>query len=172
MAGSPIHVNYAGKCVKSRDRQLIKTFLHRFYTPFALVIWVIVAFDLKSCTNIPLLIALVSIIAAATNAAETYHTWLQGVYLMSSGNTPIIRIDLKTYVIVSDFFIHFVCIVLSFWWIDDFHECVPIDRHHQASAWSGTFVVAFLSHYMRHGSTNRQRQRIAANAYEHVAQLV
>ncbi len=168
MAGPPIHVSYAGKCMKSRDRQLIKTFLHRFYTPFALVIWIIVAFDMKSCTNIPLLVTIVSILAAASNAMETYHTWLQDVYIMSSGNTPTIRNDVKVYVVVSDFFIHVVCVFLSLWWVDDFHECLFIDRHHQATAWCGIFIVAFLSHYMRHMTTNRQRERITANAYQHV----
>lgn len=172
MAGPPIHVNYAGKCIKSRDRQLIKTFLHRFYTPFALVIWIIVAFDIKSCTNIPLLVTIVSILAAASNAMETYDKWLQDVYLMSSGNNPTVRIDVKVYVVVSDFFIHVVCVFLSFWWIDDFHECLFIDRHHQATAWCGIFIVAFLSHCMRHVSTNRQRERITANAYQHVVHNV
>jgi len=171
MSSSPIYVTYAGKCLKSRDRQMLKSFLQRFYTPFAFVVWVAVAFNFKSCANVPVMIATVTVLAASTNAIATYQTWLQDVYLLSSGKTPTVRSETKTFVIVSDFFIHFVCTLLSFWWIDDFHECIPVDRHQQATVWSGTFLIAFLTHYIRHSTVTREKQRITANAYQHVSEF-
>ena len=140
---TPIHVNYAGKLLKSRTRDRIKTFVYRFYTPYIFLIWVIIAFDYNNCNNIPPMMIIIILLSAFQNSKYSYEQWYADILLMTEANEPKIPGNIKLSIATSDFIVQVFCTILSFWWIDDLHTCIPLERKNQGFAWTCLLLVAF-----------------------------
>ena len=68
----PIYVNIPTQCIKSKQRKMILNFFARFYTPFAIIVWILSAMDMNTCQRVPLSIAIISCIAALYNAYDSF----------------------------------------------------------------------------------------------------
>jgi hypothetical protein len=106
MNAPPIRVTYGGKLVKARTRDMIDRFFKRFFTPFAFVIWGVVAFEYNTCMNVPALIVVVSLIAAVHNANNTYLRWRQDLMLISEGKIAKEDCGLKATIVLLVFVLH------------------------------------------------------------------
>ena len=172
MNAPPIHVSYGGKLIKARNREMIDRYCRRFFTPYAFVVWGVVAFELNNCTNVPLLVLTVSFVAAIHNAINTYHHWRQDLMLISEGNIPKEDWSLKTTIAGSDFMIHFLCLLLSFWWIDDFHMCIPLERPHQPRIWLTLIIFTFVLHVVQYNVSVARQHHLVSMAYRHCTHTV
>lgn len=168
MNSSPINVNYSGKFFKTKTRTMLNSFFNRFYTPYVFVLWFIVAFNLDNCTNVPLIIIIVTVIASAQNSYHTYNNWYSDIMLLTEAHEPKIKPIHKCLLIVSEFGIHLVCTILSIWWIDDLHECVPFVRQNQGIGWLITIILAIILHVTQYKLKNKQIETITKNVYRHV----
>jgi hypothetical protein len=168
MHNSPLDIHYAGKFLKSRNRTMIKEFTYRFYTPFSIVLWIAVAFNLHTCVNTPALVVLISVSAAALNSHYTYYDWLHNILLLTESQHPTISYQAKISVAVSDFMVHFTCTLLSFWWVDDLHECIPMDRENMGMVWLVLFLLSMAMHIIQYRVKNNRIETIVKNAYRHV----
>lgn len=167
MNAPPIRVTYGGKLVKARTRDMIDRFFKRFFTPFAFVIWGVVAFEYNTCMNVPALIVVVSLIAAVHNANNTYLRWRQDLMLISEGKIAKEDCGLKATIAGSDFLIHFISIVLGFWWVDDFHECLPVERANQGVVWAMFVLLVFVLHSIQYHVSIARQQHLVTSAYQH-----
>lgn len=165
---SPIDINYGGKLFKSRFRSMIRDFLYRFYTPFSFLVWTLVAFDVNTCANTPALVVTISIIAAATNSYYTYMTWRSNVLLITAAQTPKIPMDTKITIATSDFIVQLLCTLLSFWWIDDLHECIPLQRKYMGITWLIMLLLSMVLHIVQYYVKNKKIISVTADAYKHV----
>lgn len=165
---SPIHVNYAGKLLKSRTRDKLKTFVYRFYTPYVFLIWTIIAFDYNTCTNVPIIMFLITILSAIQNSTNSYQKWYSDILLITEANVPNIKTHTKIIVATSDFFVQVLCTVLSFWWIDDLHACIPIARFRQGVTWTVLLATALICHTAQHRLRNERLEYTVRLAYQHV----
>lgn len=165
---SPIHVSYAGKLLKSRTRDRLKTFVYRFYTPYVFLIWLIIAFDYNTCNNIPLVMVIIILLSAFQNSKYSYEQWYADILLMTEANETKIPRNIKLSIASSDFFVQVLCTILSFWWIDDLHACIPLGRRNQGIAWSCLLVTAALAHTLHYKLKNQKLEYITRNAYQHV----
>lgn len=165
---TPIHVNYAGKLLKSRTRDKIKTFVYRFYTPYVFLIWVIIAFDYNNCNNIPPMMVLIILLSAFQNSKTSYEQWYSDILLMTEANEPKIPVNIKSSIACSDFIVQVICTVLSFWWIDDLHTCIPLKKTHQGITWICLLMVTFFAHTLHYKLKNEKLEYITRKAYQHV----
>jgi hypothetical protein len=165
---SPIHVNYAGKLLKSRTRDRLRSFVYRFYTPYVFLIWTIIAFDYNTCDNIPIVMLFIVILSATQNSINNYQKWYSDILLMTESHVPNIKRHIQIMVAASDFIVQVICTVLSFWWIDDLHECIPIERFRQGITWTALLVAALVSHTAQHKMKNEKMEQVARRAYQHV----
>lgn len=168
MNSSPINVNYSRKFFKTKTKTMLNSFFNRFYTPYVFVLWFIVAFNLDNCTNVPIIIILMTIVASAQNSFNTYNIWYSDVMLLTEAHEPKINFVNKCMFIVSEFFIHLVCTTLSIWWIDDLHECVPFLRQNQGIAWLIVVILAIILHITQYKLKNKQMEIITKSVYRHV----
>lgn len=168
MNTNPLRVEYGGTYFKSRTRNMIKEFIHRFYTPFAFILWTVVAFNLHTCINTPAICLAISIVAALFNAHSTYCQWIQNILLLTESKEPKISTQIKISIAVSDFIVHFICTLLSFWWIDDLHECIPLARSHMGAVWIFLVVFAFSLHAIQYRAKNKRIEHIIRTAYKHI----
>lgn len=171
MNAPPIHVQYGGKLIKAKTRDMVDRFFKRFFTPFAFIIWGVVAFEYNTCVNVPTLIVVVSLVAAVHNANNTYLRWRQDLLLISDGNIAKEDCGLKTTIAGSDFLIHFIAVVLSFWWVDDFHACLPLDRDNQGTIWLILTCLTFALHVIQYNVSIARQQHLVSVAYSHCHEI-
>jgi len=167
MNAPPIHVNYGGKLLKARTRDMIDRYFKRFFTPFAFVVWMIVALEYNTCVNVPTLIFAISTIAGVHNANTAYIRWRQDLMLISEGNIPKEDCNLKMTIAGADFLIHFMCIALSLWWVDDFHSCIPIEKSNQATVWCVFVGLTFVLHVIQYQVSITRQQQLVTVTYSH-----
>ena len=165
----PIHFKTPTTCIKSRQRKMIKNFFHRFYTPYSFIVWLLAATDINTCQNVPISIIIISLVAALTNAYETYTQWKTDIQLITNDPDPKMEISLSIVVLVTDFMIHYICIVLSFWWIDDLHTCIWIPKQIQLYIWITFFAIAIVLHVLQYNITQHKIALITKQAYSHVS---
>ena len=165
----PIYVKSRRICLKSRERKMIKYFFKRFYTPFAFLVWFIVGLDNNTCTNVPITVCTIAFCAASLNAYETYKQWSVDVALIDKDMKP----NMFSYVIfASDFIIHLLCIVLSFWWIDDLHTCLWVSKKIQFYVWVLLYIVSIVLHVMQYNLKQYKIDRVTRQAYNHVSDMI
>jgi len=155
MNPTPIHVSYAPKLAKSKTRQILKEYIFRFYTPFAFLAWTMVALNLNSCSNVPYILIFISLLAASVNSYQFYAKWERDHQILADASRKIPR-TIKINVASTHFVIQFACSFLSFWWIDDFHTCVPFNRNQQGVLWFIGIAVTFVAHIFAHKVANRK----------------
>ena len=165
----PIYFKPPRKCCKARTRALVRKFFSRFYTPFSFIIWFLVVAQVNTCENIPFCIIIISLLAAFFNAVATFNKWRSDIKLITENQS--LHTSFSGSVFVSDFIIHFICIVLSFWWIDDIHECIPIDRYQQSITWVILFVFVLCLHMVQYKITEKRIDYVTRQAYRHVDEV-
>lgn len=166
----PIEINYTGTLMKSRNRQMMKAFVYRFYTPFSFIVWFMVALNVNTCTNTPLFIILISVAAASLNSYQTYKNWYQNIMLMMEAKRPHVQYSTKVSIATSDFIVHLLCTILSFWWVDDLHECIPLKQ--QGVAWFVILLLAMVLHIIQYHVKHRRMEEVIRDAYRHVQGVV
>lgn len=75
--------------------------------------------------------------------------------------------NLKMTIAGSDFVIHFMCIALSLWWVDDFHSCIPIEKNNQAMVWCVFVGLTFVLHVIQYQVSIARRQQLVNITYSH-----
>lgn len=165
---TPIHVSYAGKLLKSRTRDRLKTFVYRFYTPYVFLIWMVIAFDYNNCNNIPPIMIIIILLSAFQNSKYSYDQWYADILLMTEANDTKIPGNIKISIASSDFIVQVFCTILSFWWIDDLHTCIPLGRTNQGIAWTCLLIISILAHTLHYRLKNEKLEYITRNAYKHV----
>lgn len=168
MNNRPIDVQYRGKLFKSKNRQIIIEFLYRFYTPFSFIIWILVALNANTCNNAPVLVIIISILAALLNSYNSYEKWRSNVLLITEAQDPKLSYDTKISIVVSEFIVHLLCTMLSFWWVDDMHECISIRRETVGLTWILLLLLSMILHIIQYKVKNRKIIEIQKNAYKHV----
>lgn len=165
----PITFDYTGQCCTARKRNIIHSFLNRFYTPFVIIIWLLVAFDINNCTNVPVMIILFSITAAVIKVVQNYLNWVSDLSLLLEDPDPKVPCFVKYSIVTSDFIIALICVVLSMWWLDDMHNCIAFERNVQAIGWCFTFVLAAIAHSIQYQIQHRRMNEIIKHVYRHVS---
>lgn len=163
----PIYVNTPTQCMKSKQRKMISKFFARFYTPFAIIIWILSASDINTCQNVPISIAIISCLAALYNAYDSFWQWKVDIKLITNGAQENRRFSLAIF--ASEFMIHLICIVLSFWWVDDLHTCLNIAKKTQMYIWLVLFTTSIVMHIMQYTLSQQKISYIVKQAYKHVA---
>lgn len=162
----PIYINTPTQCIKSKQRKMVTKFFARFYTPFAIIIWVLSAMDINTCQRVPISIAVISCIAALYNAYDSFWQWNIDIKLITNDNRENQGFSLVIF--ASEFMIHLICIVLSFWWVDDLHTCLNISKKTQLYIWLTLFIIAIVLHIMQHTLSQQKITYIVKQAYKHV----
>ncbi len=164
-----IHLKIHTICIKSRERKMIKDFFARFYTPFSFIIWFIVGMGVNNCQNVPTMIILISLFAAIFNAYHTFTEWKADIELITNDRYPSIDVKFSWAIFFADFMIHLICIVLSFWWIDDLHTCLNMEKYIQFYIWISLYITAIILHVMQYNITQQRRDLITKQSYNHVS---
>jgi len=165
----PIYLKDTTICIKSRERKMFYNFFNRFYTPFVFIIWFIVGLDINTCQNVPILIIIISCTAAFFNAMDTFTQWKNDLCIVLESNSPPVNEWYYSFVFLSEYAIHWICIILSIWWVDDLHSCMSLDRNYQFYLWCGVLIVVIVLHVLQHKLRNKQIQMIVKQSYTHVS---
>lgn len=164
----PIHLNTPIICVKARERRMIYRFFQRFYTSFAFIVWIMAQFSMNTCQSVPISIILISLGAAFVNATQTNRQYISDIKLIMEDQHPDFNKSNSVGIFLMDFAIHLICVVLSFWWVDDLHTCIPLSKRRQSHVWCLCFLSAFVLHVLQYNITQYKIDQIVKQSYQHV----
>lgn len=168
---NPLHVNYIPKLLKSRQRIALQTFFKRLQTHYVFLMWCIVALDLNTCTNTPYIVFGVSFVSSVHYVYYSYNDFVYNLLYVIEKNPEIVFLN-KVSLWLRDFFIQFLSSLITFWWIDDIHTCVKLDRIHQSYAWVALVCLTLMLHLINYKYVQNESEIIVREAYEHVSQEV
>lgn len=168
---NPLHVNYVPKLLKSRQKIALMTFLKRLQTHYVVVLWCIVALDMNTCHNTPYIVFGLSFVSSVQYVYYSYNDFIYDLLYVIEKKPEIILMN-KVSLWLRDFFIQFLCSLLTFWWIDDIHTCVPLDRIHQSYVWIALVCVTLVLHLINYKYVQSRSEIIVREAYDHVSQEV
>lgn len=166
----PLHVNYIPKLITKRKFRVIQQYLLRFYSPFIAILWIATAFQYNNCETMTLLVPFVAIVSSIYKTHNQYCIFYKDLaYIMES---QTIKIDLrgKIYYVVMEIVLHLMIAVISYWWIDNVHTCVPLSRQDQSYMFVFLLLFSFFLHVIHHQQTKRETQYIVRSAYSHLDQ--
>ena len=165
---NPLHVNYVPKLWKSRQRLAFQTFFKRLQNHYTFLLWCLVALDVQNCFNTPYLVVVVSLVASVHYVYDSYNKFIYDLLYVT---TPRLVCVNKVSMWLRDFVVQLMCCAISFWWIDDFHKCLPFDRIHQGYVWIVLVLVTMFLHVANYRYVQQRSESIVREAYDHVNDL-
>lgn len=168
----PLHVNYIPKLLTKRKFRVFQQYLLRFYSPFILLLWILVALDYHDCGRITFVVPMVAIGSSIHKTYGQYCIFYKDLAYIMECQSVKIRLQGKIYYIVVEFILHVMIALITYWWIDNVHTCVPVTRKNQSYLFFFLLFLSFFLHVVHHFQTKKETQYIVRSAYSHVDQSI
>lgn len=168
----PLHVNYIPKLITKRKFRVMQQYVNRFYSPLIIVLWGLVAFQYHTCQTMTLVVPLLAILSSMYKTYSQYCVFYKDLAYIMESQTIQINLRGKMYYIVMEFLLHLLVALVTYWWIDNVHTCVPIDREKQSYFFFLLLMLSFFLHVIHHQQTKKQTQHIVRCAYSHLDQKI
>ena len=163
-----LHVRYIPKLITKRKQKLITDYFDRFYDPFIFILWVLVALDAHDCALMRGFVPLLALLSSAKKTVGKYNRFYADlVYILETAD---VRLDVftKCHYLLFEFVIQTVASLTAFYWVDEVHSCVALDRTHQSYVFFGILAVTFVLHVVHHQQTKKHTQYFVRSTYGHL----
>ena len=167
----PIHVDYAPKLIKWKNRVAVLEFINRFYSPVIFIAAFLSAFDWLHYDYAIWLLPLLSIISSVCIAYYSWKRWKKDfIYLVEDKTMIPCKSFLK--ILIGETILQFFVSILSLWWISGvptfIQHATGGDRRQQAYSWSILFVIVFIAHVTQWNMNSTEMDKIVRNTYDHL----
>lgn len=161
-----IHVNYAPRILKNRNKKNIHSFIQRLINPFIIIYYFFIALDLNTCQTIPYFFVIVCSISSIYYVKKHYDKFIYDIiYMTNNKNVQVLH---KLSLWVREFFVQFMTSIIGFWWIGNTYKCVPLNKIHQGYIWILGFVFCFCIHIAHIKFISTKTEKIIKETYDHV----
>ena len=155
-----IEVEYVPRILKGRDRLICTTFMERLTIEFVFFIWFYVALQIKGYDLIILFVF--SAFGSIWHVYRSYSKFVFNILYMEKTEIPwIYKITLWS----RDFFIQYLCCLLSFWWCI---RPVDVDPIHEGYIWILVLILCFFLHVIHSKQSQKMSEQIIKEVYSHV----
>ncbi len=158
-----INVEYVPRILKGRDRLVCKTFMERLSNPFVLFVWFYVAFQIEGYDLIVLFV-----FSGIGSVWHVYHSYSKFVFDILYMEKTVIPCAYKITLWSRDFFIQYLCCILSFWWSI---RPLDVDRIHEGYVWIISLLLCFLLHVIHSKQSQNMSEQIIKQVYNHVVDV-
>lgn len=167
----PLHVDYAPKLIKWKNRVAFLEFANRFYSPVLFIAAFLSAFDWLQHDYAIWLLPLLSIISSVCIAYYSWKRWKKDfIYLVEDNTIVPCKSFLK--ILIGETILQFFVSILSFWWISGVPACIQhwtgSDRRQQAYMWSMLSIVILIAHVLQWKMNSKEMDSIIRNTYDHL----
>lgn len=164
-----LHVAYVPRLITKRKEKVIREYVHRFYTPYIFILWVLVAFDINDCRHMTYLVPLLALVAAGHSTYRKYELYYKDlVYVMQNEDIEV-DIYTKCQYIIFEIVIQFLTSFTAFYWVDEVHTCLfKLTRVYQSYLFVSVMVVTFILHVGHHKQTKKMTEYFVRTSYSHV----
>lgn len=168
----PLHVNYIPKLITKRKFRVMQQYKNRYYSPFIIILWIIVALQYHTCQVMTVVVPSVAIASSLYKTYLQYCTFYKDLAYIMESQTIQISVRGKIYYVVMEFLLHLMVACTTYWWIDNVHTCLSIDRRHQSYLFLVLISLSFFLHVVHHQQTKKETQYIVRCAYSHLNQKI
>jgi len=172
----PIHIDYAPKLLKWKNKTAIIEFANRFYSPSIFIVAFLSAFNLIHHTyahTFPLLLC----IAFVSSIFVAYTSWIRWrkdfIYLAEREVT--IPVKSSVLILATECILQFLVSIISFWWISKVPQCVTtwteLNRNTQSYVWGGMLLFTFLFHIYVWKRSSKEMDKCLRDTYDHLDEL-
>jgi len=163
-----LHVDYIPKLITKKKQRVLRLFIRRFYTPYVLLLWVLIALEQHACATMRVVLPCVIVISSIHQTSLKYKEYRNTLDYLMETSAYEIDVFTKCYFLIIEFIVQCIASALSFWWLDDVHSCVAMDRSHQSVVFVALFVGAFVAHVLHHFKTKKHTEYFVRSSYRHV----
>ena len=167
----PIHVDYAPKLIKWKNKIAFIEFLNRFYSPVLFIGAFLSAFEWLQHDYAMWLLPLLSIISSVCIAYYSWKRWKKDfIYLVE--DTKVVPCQSFLKILICESILQFLVSILSLWWISGVPTCIThwtsLKRHTQAYIWSVLLIFVFILHVVQWKMNSKEMDKIVRNTYDHL----
>jgi hypothetical protein len=164
-----LHVSYVPRLITKRKQRVLQQYIERFYSPYIIILWILVAFDINDCRHMVYVVPLLTIISSVHSTVTKYkHYYKNLVYVMQTENIQIDEFT-KCHYIVFEFIIQLFTTFTSYWWVEEVHDCVfNFERRYQSYLFVTIIVITFILHVGHYQQTKKQTEYFVRHSYEHL----
>lgn len=164
-----LHVSYIPRLLTKKKRKVISQYFHRFYTPFSIVIWSLVAFDVDDCKHMVYVVPLLTFISSIYCTRKKYNEYYKDlVYILERSDFEMDQF-MKLHYLIFEFVIQYMASYTSLYWINEVHSCLRIDRIHQSYLFVVIMAVTFFLHVIHYLQTKKQTEFFVRQTYSHLS---
>jgi len=138
-------------------------FIQRFHIP--ILVWVLVAFDYHDCHTFQVILPILILGNAVYKVYHSYNTWYkQMACLMVSDSVP----SNKFYFWVAEMIIQLLTGTLTYWWVDDVHTCISLNRINRGYLFLLLLCGVFVLHVLHDKRTKEYKNDIMKKSFAHL----
>ena len=167
----PIHIDYAPKLIKWKNRTAFIEFTHRFYSPALFIVAFLSAFEWISYEYAWWLLPTLALISSIGISYYAWKRWKKDfIFLVEVNHNVPMTSCFK--ILMTEIILQFLVSILSFWWISGVPNCVTrwfgYGRLVQAYLWSGLSILVFILHLIQWNMSSREMDKIIRDTYDHL----
>ena len=163
-----LHVSYVPRLLTKKKQKLISQYLQRFYTPYTILVWCFVALDANDCNHMRFWIPAIAIFSSGHSTYRKYTEFYKDLVYILENNDFEVDEFMKMHYILFEFMIQFVATLTTFYWIDEVHTCLKIDRNYQSYLFFFIMALTFFSHVTFYLNTKKQTEHFVRATYSHI----
>ena len=167
-----LHVSYVPRLITKRKEKVLREYVERFYSPYILILWALVAFDINDCKNMSFMVPLLTCISASHSTYKKYQLYYKDlVYVMQNEDIEV-DVFTKCQYIIFELVIQFFTCFTAFYWIDEVHTCLfSISRVYQSYLFVAVISITFILHVGHYKQAKKMREYFVRNSYNHVGNI-
>lgn len=164
-----LHVSYVPRLLTKKKRRVIEKYLSRFYTPFTILLWFMVAADIDDCGHMRYVVPLLAVVSSFWSTRKKYNEYYKDlVYILESSDFVIDEFT-KAHYLLFEFVIQIMASMTTFYWIDQVHSCLKIERLHQSYVFLFIMSLTFFLHVVHYLQTKKQTEHFVRTTYSHLS---
>lgn len=135
-------------------------FIQRFHIP--ILMWILVAFDYHDCHTFEVILPILILGNAIYKVYHSYNTWYKQMVCIVGSNPH------RCYFCSVELGIQLLTGMLTYWWVDDVHACIPLNRINRGYLFILLLCLAFFLHILHDKRTKKHVNDIRKKSFAHL----